>query len=215
MQTEKHTDWILTRSGKKAYPLEMDPEMVCLEDVAHALSMICRWSGHCSQHYSVCQHVLLVAELVAIRHRSPTLTLLALHHDSHEAYLGDTARPVKRYCRASFGMSMAPWGQVEEQCQDAINQALFPHLMWNEGNYALVKEADDAFLYYEWQMLMPESAHGEAFEVHSAHAMSDHERTHITQMLARVTNPYRTFIHMHNNLLAQIAKEHQNAIPKH
>jgi|688.fasta_scaffold410662_3 5'-deoxynucleotidase YfbR-like HD superfamily hydrolase len=63
---------------------------ICIEDIAHALSQIIRFTGHSRAPYSVAQHSLLVAEIATPEHR-----LWALLHDASEAYLGDVASPLK------------------------------------------------------------------------------------------------------------------------
>lgn len=80
-----------TYSGRLVTPLDMQPEMVCIEDIAHALSMKCRFTGHCNKFYSVAQHSVLVA-----RHCLHPHKYAGLMHDSTEAYLPDVASPVKR-----------------------------------------------------------------------------------------------------------------------
>ena len=82
--------WIQTYSGLKMYPLDPRPEEICLEDIAHALSNICRFTGHCKEFYSVAQHSIYVSV-----HVSRENALWGLLHDASEAYLCDIARPVK------------------------------------------------------------------------------------------------------------------------
>jgi hypothetical protein len=89
------TGWIVTHTGRKVYPLEPSPDMFCLQDVAHALSNTCRFTGHCRQFYSVAQHSVLVSQLVHHRTGSVRLARHGLMHDATEAYLCDIARPVK------------------------------------------------------------------------------------------------------------------------
>ena len=60
-----------------------------MPDIAHALSMQCRFNGH-SQFYSVAEHSMVVASLVPHQFR-----LEALLHDAAEAYLGDIVSPLK------------------------------------------------------------------------------------------------------------------------
>ena len=85
-----------TFSGQGFDPLNPCTKDVRLEDIAHALAQTCRFGGHTPRHYSVAQHAVFVALLVLKVSRRPDWALLALHHDSAEAYLGDIPRPIKR-----------------------------------------------------------------------------------------------------------------------
>jgi hypothetical protein len=86
----RYGGWIVTYSGIKMYPLDPRPEEICFEDIAHALSNLCRWTGHCKEFYSVAQHSVLVSV-----HCSPENAMWGLLHDASEAYLNDIARPLK------------------------------------------------------------------------------------------------------------------------
>lgn len=85
-------DWILTASGVEFWPLDPRANDIVVWDIAHSLSNMCRFTGHCRQFYSVAQHSLLVASIVAPEDRK-----WALLHDASEAYLTDLPRPLKRY----------------------------------------------------------------------------------------------------------------------
>lgn len=89
-------DWITTRHGVQFWPLDPRVEDIDLADIVHALSLICRWGGHCRTHYSVGQHSVLVADLVWELTQDPYLALTALLHDATEAYIGDMVTPLKR-----------------------------------------------------------------------------------------------------------------------
>lgn len=85
-------DWTQTFSGKQFWPMSPRVEDVCIEDIAHALSMLCRYGGHCLRFYSVAEHSVLLSRAV-----SPENALWALLHDAAEAYLVDVPRPIKRH----------------------------------------------------------------------------------------------------------------------
>ena len=84
--------WIQTYSGEKVNPFNPDPSTINIEDIAHALSNLCRFTGHTSRFYSVAEHSWWVSKLVVPEH-----ALYGLLHDSSEAYLADISRPVKPY----------------------------------------------------------------------------------------------------------------------
>lgn len=86
----KHTGWIQTYLGKQFWPLSPRHEDIEIVDIAHALSNICRYGGHCNSFYSVAQHCVLVSETVP-----PEFALYGLLHDASEAYLIDVPRPIK------------------------------------------------------------------------------------------------------------------------
>ncbi len=73
-------------------PLNMQPEDIDIEDIAHSLARLCRYNGHCGGFISVARHSIWVAQ-----HLEPEgLGLWGLLHDAPEAYLGDMTRPVKK-----------------------------------------------------------------------------------------------------------------------
>lgn len=66
-----------------------------LEDIAHHLAQINRFTGAASRPYSVAEHSMLVERIGAERGASPILRLALLMHDAHEAYTNDLASPSK------------------------------------------------------------------------------------------------------------------------
>lgn len=91
MRTEHN--YIRTYTGRKFWPLDPDSSDVAVEDIAHALSQLCRFTGHTREFYSVAQHSVLASkrlEAVSADH-----AMFGLLHDASEAYLLDLARPVK------------------------------------------------------------------------------------------------------------------------
>jgi len=79
--------YIRTYTGSRFYPLDPRPEDVNIRDIAHHLSMLCRFTGAVKSFYSVGEHSVRVSFIVP--------TLQALVHDATEAYLNDIARPLK------------------------------------------------------------------------------------------------------------------------
>lgn len=142
MAVGRRGDWIQTYTGRKFYPLDPRPEDVCIEDIAHALSNVCRFAGHVREFYSVAQHSVLVSSFA----EGPA-ALWFLLHDAPEAYLGDITRPLKRDLTA-LGR---PVHEVEDGLMVVVAEAmgLPPGCDWDA-----VKRADDAVLATEARDLM-------------------------------------------------------------
>lgn len=83
--------WIPTATGGCFFPFEPKRESIQIEDVAHALACVNRWTGHAPRPYSVAQHSVLVSGLVP---RADALW--GLLHDASEAYVADVSGPLKR-----------------------------------------------------------------------------------------------------------------------
>lgn len=89
-------DYIQTFTGRKFWPIDPRPDEVCIDDIAHALSMLCRYNGHCLKFYSVAEHSVHVAQWL-FDNGYPWETILAgLLHDATEAYVADVPRPLKQ-----------------------------------------------------------------------------------------------------------------------
>lgn len=135
--TERRGHWMQTATGKQYWPIDPRPEDVCIEDIAHALGMICRYGGHCLDFYSVAEHSVYVSQLVPQEH-----ALVALLHDAAEAYCCDIPRPLK--------IDLLGYKEIEERNWRAICDAfaLNPELP------QCVHDADVAMLFAERKAVM-------------------------------------------------------------
>lgn len=88
---QRAKSWIQTYSGRKFSPLDPYPDAIVIIDIAHSLSMQCRFTGHTKSFYSVAQHSVLVSYIC-----DSADALWGLLHDASEAYLTDVPRPLKR-----------------------------------------------------------------------------------------------------------------------
>lgn len=85
-------DWMITYTGGAFWPLDPRPEEIRFEDIAAALSKLCRFGGHSVRFYSVAEHLVHCAS------KAPKgFELPALLHDASEAYLSDVIRPIKKH----------------------------------------------------------------------------------------------------------------------
>lgn len=103
--------WIQTASGRKVDLLRPDPEELVIEDIAHALSNICRYTGHTGSFYSVAQHSVLASYHVS----DAKFALAALMHDATEAYLGDVSKPLKDILGQKYATMENRFGRILAQ----------------------------------------------------------------------------------------------------
>ena len=83
-------------SGHRIDPLHIKEEDIYLEDIAHALSLLCRGNGHIKYFYSVAQHSLNCAKEAQSRGYSKYVVLSCLFHDASETYMSDLITPIKK-----------------------------------------------------------------------------------------------------------------------
>lgn len=112
-------NWFQTFTGR-VIDLDAHPKTwpIAIEDIAHALSLICRWSGHVKAFYSVAQHSVTMSCQVEDLQKHPERGLALLLHDASEAYLNDVISPLKR--RVREGGRPSRYDVLESKCQEAI-----------------------------------------------------------------------------------------------
>lgn len=140
LQTPKTENFIQAASGKAVDFLDASPDQILIEDIAHALSLLCRFGGHCTKFYSVCEHS------VRCSWRAPKgFELEALLHDASEAYLVDIPRPIK--------ILLPEYKIIEEALEKIISKKFgIPFPMSPE-----VKEIDNRMLSTEASQIMNKS----------------------------------------------------------
>jgi hypothetical protein len=82
--------WISLLSGGQFNYNNPEESNVDLDDLAGALSNICRFSGHLPTFYSVAQHLVNTSRIVPVEHAFD-----ALMHDTAEAFTNDLPTPLK------------------------------------------------------------------------------------------------------------------------
>ena len=113
-----------------------------IEEIALALSNLCRFNGQSRHFYSVAQHSVLVSEYLRQHFPAQSLELQGLLHDAVETYLGDLVRPVK--------VLMPEFSRLEDQ----ILRAIFAQYRVPGELCLEVKIADDAVLWAEKRDLL-------------------------------------------------------------
>lgn len=83
-------NWIGLLSGARMDYDNPEESDVTLDDLASALSNICRFSGHLPCFYSVAQHLVNTSRIVPVE-----FAFDALMHDTAEAFTNDLPTPLK------------------------------------------------------------------------------------------------------------------------
>ena len=143
-------DWIQTYTGVKFYVLDSRIEDINLIDIAHSLSLQCRYAGHSNQFYSVAEHCVRMSR-AEFNGSDPRWRLL---HDAAEAYILDIPRPIKH---------MFPiFHEIEKNILQLIS------VKWNLDpmDFSSIERADRVLLATEyrdlishnqkWEMELPE-----------------------------------------------------------
>lgn len=147
MASRKHrgTGGIYTYTGVFVHPLKLEVDRVNIEDIAHALSNQCRFTGHVRKFYSVAQHSVYVSRIVPDEWK-----LWGLLHDASEAYLSDLASPLKH---------QTAFGEAFREVEDSILMVICERfgLRTDLGDKPPeVARADDMLLWAEIRDLMPQ-----------------------------------------------------------
>lgn len=137
--TRPDNNWIGTFTGRKVWPLNPKPEQIFIEDIAHSLSQLCRYTGQCIDFYSVAEHCIHMSYNVPI-----SLAFATLMHDSPEAYLNDISRPIKP--------GLTGYIEIEENLLRVIHER-FNIKVTKKGNNK-IKEMDGRILVDEVKRLM-------------------------------------------------------------
>ena len=145
--------YIETYTGKKFHILHPQLSEICIEDIAHALALQCRWTGHCKFHYSIAQHSYLASYITASGisqawihdEQERILALEKLMHDASEAYIADINRPLKHFTKL---------GSVYLPIEETVQQAICVKFGLPLAQSPDVKVADNLMLYAEKRDIM-------------------------------------------------------------
>ncbi|MCR5137444.1 MAG: hypothetical protein K6C12_10135 [Oscillospiraceae bacterium] len=152
------SNFITTYTGMHLEPLNPDPDLIRIEDIAHALSLICRGNGHVKTFWSVGQHCICCAKEAWARGLSNRMALACLLHDASECYMSDIPRPFKQEL-SEYQMR-----------EDALLEMIYCKFLGSplsDDERRQLKEIDDAMLWSDLENLLDEPQFGEIPEIYT------------------------------------------------
>lgn len=190
--------WITTYTGEHFYPVRPEMEKIKIEDIAHALSMICRGNGHVSTFYSVGQHCLDCMEEAEAEGLSVRIQMGCLLHDASECYMSDVPSPFKN--------ELPRYRSWEDHLLNMIFTKFLGSTL-NRQEWTEVKRIDHAMLYYDLdQLLEPQTKEAPDILLPPSHEFRD---------FADVEQDYlRQYIRLKAELLAEVPDEANRAVQK-
>lgn len=190
--------WITTYTGEHFYPTRPEMDKIKIEDIAHALSLICRGNGHVSTFYSVGQHCLACLEEAEAEELSVRIQMGCLLHDASECYMSDVPSPFKE--------ELPRYRSWEDHLLNMIYTKFLGSPL-SRTEWAEVKRIDHAMLYYDLDELL-ESQGGEAPKILEP-------PSHEVQSFEEVEEEYlHQFIRLKAELLAEVPEEANRAVQK-
>ena len=121
--------WISLLSGAKFNYNKPEESDVTIDDIASALSNVCRFSGHLPRFYSIAQHLVNTSHIVP-----EELAFTGLMHDTAEAFTNDLPTPLK--------WALPIFKELEGKIESAMSEKFGFHYPYP----AEVKEADTIML---------------------------------------------------------------------
>ncbi len=142
--TRRKGSWQETYTGK-FWAIDPKSSEVRLEDIAHGLSLICRYAGQCKHFYSVAQHCINVYHDLKNLGYDETIQLIGLLHDATEIYISDLPKP--------FKIDIPEYNEAEAKIEKAIYEHF--NLPVPKGKiHQIIKASDNEVLYNEAEVLM-------------------------------------------------------------
>jgi len=142
---------VLTQSGKMFELKDFGPGMVDIEDIAHNLSMECRFNGAVSKHYSVAEHSIIGANYMPAGEE-----IYFLLHDAHEAYIKD----IPAYMKEWFKEKCEEGYKVLERLAEDIQLDIYLGLGIDPPDSKVIshiKRIDEMMLSTEISYLLPKN----------------------------------------------------------
>jgi hypothetical protein len=195
---------ITTYMGEDFTPLTPDANQIHIEDIAHALSLMCRANGHFVCFYSVAQHSINCANEAKARGLSARVQIACLLHDASEAYLSDITRPVKSH--------LPDYKVIEKRLQDLIYDKFLGSPL-TDDEAAHVEQIDQDILVCEFNALMKKKVFDDCSSIYSKPSFEFRGFAEVEREFIKMFTGERTILNQ-DSLRAQIAAIERDLLDK-
>ena len=137
---------ITTHSGQQVDIEAPKADTIRIEDIAHALSFLCRGSGQATFFFSVARHCVYCAREAKAQGFSREVVLACLLHDASEAYMTDVPKPIKD--------NLIPQYREYEDALLSVIYEKFVGRALTEGELSKVSLIDHLLLQYDLKYLL-------------------------------------------------------------
>ncbi len=135
---------LLGRSGRYFDLADPKPDQFTIEDIALALSNICRFGGHTPKFYSVAEHSINCSKAANREGHCDYVQAACLMHDATEAFIGDMVKPLK--------IMMPGYQELEARIMIVIGEKWGIDFV---AAHEVVDEIDRSMLIAERRAIMP------------------------------------------------------------
>ncbi len=161
-KTLKRDEHIRTYTGKLFHIFNPQIKEIDIKDIAHSLSMQCRFNGQTKCFYSIASHSIIGAKLIDKKYKKDFLG-----HDFTEAYIGDCVTPIKRRNRDFIRL------------EKKIEKVIAKKFKFNEKFHSNIKEMDNLMFRMESAYLMNNIINpNEVFPLTRKEFMIEIDKTH-------------------------------------
>lgn len=178
-------------------PLNPEPGKMSIEAIAQGLSTEFRYGGQTDPLVTVAQHATDTSRILEAEGYDPLMQFYGLHHDSSEAYLGDTQKPNKEV--------LSSLDELEDIWQDSVWEYLDVDSP-SEEQEATVKDVDLNQYLHEVDELFIEPEHRrEALEIIDRSELGDQELVEeMVDLGMSIDEAKKSFIDRHEELVTKI-----------
>lgn len=152
--------YYITNSGRKIDIATISLSDICIKDIAHHLTKICRYGGalDLNKHYSVANHSLALYYYARDNGYSLDVQKAVLLHDAAEAYLGDIVAGLKKHLPDYSAIEITVEHLIAEKYQLNTDKEVADIV--KELDSRIILDEAIAFMPYYYYALFSAQTHG-------------------------------------------------------